>query len=91
MAKFVAIHNFGPGIRDLFAQSGEDLVAALKEAYPQMVWDGMFVDWESGKAVCLWEAPSTDAVLGLFKQMQTPYDDLYPVEWVTPHDVATGG
>jgi hypothetical protein len=91
MPKFIAVHSFGPGLRDMLAQIGPDLLAALKETYPQVVWDGMHVQWDTGKAVCLWEAPDAETIKGLFEQMQTPYDDLYPVEWVTPHDIASGG
>ena len=91
MAKFAALHNLGPGARDMFAQSGPELIAALKDIYPQVVWDGAYIDWETGKAVCIWEAPDAETIRGLFEQMQTPYDDVYPVEWMTPHDIATGG
>ena len=91
MPKFAALHNLGPGVREMFAQGASELAAALKEMYPQIVWDGAYIDWETGKAVCIWEAPDAEAVVGVLEQMQTPYDDVYPVEWVTPHDIAGGG
>ena len=90
MPKFVAIHNLGPGVREWIAESGPSLLAAHKEVYPQVVWNGIYIQWETGKGICLWEAPDADSIISLLKELETPYEDVYPVEWVTPHDLATG-
>lgn len=88
MARFLAIHNFGPGAREMFQQGAPQMLAAMKEIYPQIVWNGAHIEWETGKAVCVWEAPSMEAIKELFAQLQTPYEDIFPVEWTSPHDMA---
>ncbi len=89
MPKFAAIHNFGPGLGEMLAEQGADMIAWLQQVYPQIVWDGMYADWESGKVVCLWEAPDVESVISHLEETETPYEDVFPVEWVTPHDLAT--
>jgi len=89
MPTFLAIHNFGPGARERFAKGGPAMIALLKERYPQVVWNGAYIQWETGKAVCFWDAPDLDTIKGLFEQTQTPYQEIYPAEWFTPHDLAT--
>ena len=91
MARFLAIHNLGPGAREMFAQAGPAMLAALKETYPRVVWNGVHIEWETGKAVCVWDAPDLATVKGLFEQLQVPYEDLFPVEWMSPHDMAMAG
>jgi hypothetical protein len=90
MPKFVATHSFGSGLREMLAEQGPDIIAALKQAYPPFVWNGMYADWETGKAVCLWEAPNAQTIIDQFQRMGIPYEHVFPVEWVTPHDLATG-
>jgi len=91
MPRFLAIHDFGPGAREMFAQAGPAMLAALKEVYPAVVWSGVHIEWETGKAVCVWDAPDLATVKGLFEQLQVSYDDLFPVEWMSPHDMAVAG
>jgi hypothetical protein len=90
MPRFVAIHNLGPGAREMFAQAGPAMLAAVKEVYPEVVWDGVHIEWETGKAVCVWDAPDAETVKGLFEQLQFPYEDLFPVERLSAYDLATG-
>ena len=87
MPKFVAIHDIGPGLREIFAEKWSDMVPAMKQMYPQVVWDGVYVEWETGKAVCLWEAPDAESIINTLDELGFPYEDVFPVEWVTPHDI----
>ena len=91
MPRFLATHNFGPGAREMFAQGGPAMLAALKEVYPEVVWSGVHIEWETGKAVCVWDAPDATILKGLFEQLQVPYEDLFPVEWMSPYDMAMAG
>lgn len=91
MAKFLAIHNLGPGARDMFAQAAPAMEASLKDRYPQVVWNGMYIQWETGKAVCVWEAPDADSIIEGFEELQIPYEDVFPVECVSARDALTGG
>ena len=91
MPRFVAIHNFGSGAREVFAQKGGDMIAVLRETYPQVVWEGAYIEWATGKAVCVWDAPDAESIRKGFARLGIPCDDLYPVEWITPHGLATGG
>jgi len=90
MAKFVAIHNLGRGAREMFAQGGPAMLAWLKAKYPEVVWNGMYIQWETGKTVCVWEAPDADSIIEGFEELQIPYEDVFPVEWVSARDALTG-
>ena len=79
MARFVAIHNFGPGLREKYQQAGPQAFELLKERYPELVWVGAFIEWETGEAVCVWEVRSAEAIKEHFAQTQTPYEDVFPV------------
>ena len=74
----------------MLARSAPGLLAGLKERYPQIVWNGVYIQWETGKAVCVWDAPDAESITSLLEEWQTPYEDVYPVEWATPHDLAAG-
>lgn len=91
MPRFVATHNLGSEARAMFAQKGGDMIAALKEMYPRVTWNGAYIQWETGKTICVWDAPDAESVISGFEQLGIPYEDIYPVEWISPHDMATGG
>ena len=74
----------------MFAQARPAMLAGLKEAYPRVVWNGAYIEWETGKVVCVWDAPDAESIKALLHQVQFPYEDMYPVEWMTPHDVSSG-
>jgi heme-degrading monooxygenase HmoA len=77
MAKFMCTHTVPPG-----AFSAEQIrqFAQAAQSDPTVKGYRSFANLAEGKAVCVMEAQSKDAVAAWFKKMNMPYDSITKVE-----------
>jgi hypothetical protein len=77
MAKFMCTHTIPPGkfsadqIRDFAQASQQDTTIKGYRSFANLA---------EGKAVCVMEGPSKDAVAAWFKKMGMPFDSITKVE-----------
>jgi hypothetical protein len=77
MAKFMCTHTFSPGqfsaeqIRELAQAAQEDPIVRGYRA---------FANTAEGKAICVMEAPTREAVAAWFNEMGMPFDTITQVE-----------
>jgi len=77
MAKFMCTHTFSPGqfsadeIRELAQAAQEDPIVRGYRA---------FANTAEGKAICVMEAPTKEAVAAWFNEMGMPFDTITRVE-----------
>ena len=77
MAKFMCTHTLPPG--QLTKNKLEQFAQAAQQD-PVVKGYRSFVNLAEGKAVCVMEAPSKDAVSAWFTKMGMPFDDITKVE-----------
>jgi hypothetical protein len=77
MQKYMATHRFPPGgfTRDQVCQFAD---AAQHDA--DVRGYRSFVNLSEGRALCVLEANSSEAVAAWFEKMGMPYEDIVPVE-----------
>ena len=76
MALFIAGHSVP------FTE--EDLVKLAKEEAPKfsetgITWIRTYCDFDDNKFFCEWEAPNKEAIEQIFKDLNIPFDGIYPV------------
>lgn len=78
MPKFMGIHTLPPG-----AVTIEQMNQLAKAAQNDPVVKGYrsFANLKEGKIVCVFEAPSQEALAAWFKKMNMPYDSITQVHY----------
>jgi hypothetical protein len=76
MPRFIATHTM--------SVSEEAIVKMAKEEAPKfsemgLTWIRTYCDFDNNKFFCEWEAPNKEAIEKLFKETNSPYDDIFPV------------
>ena len=77
MAKFMGTHTIPPG---KFSTDQIRQLAQAAQQDPTVKGYRSFVNLAEGKAVCIMEAPSKEAVEAWFKKMSMPFDSVTKVE-----------
>lgn len=77
MPKFMGIHSFPAGA---ISREQLDQLATAAQNDPLIRGYRSFVNLSEGKAICVMEGPSAEAVSAWFRRMQMPCDSLVPVE-----------
>jgi hypothetical protein len=57
----------------------ESLKTPLPPAPADVIWKSTYCHFEGGKFFCEWEAPKKEMVEERFKQINMPFDVVYPV------------
>lgn len=79
MPRFIAVHSI--------ALKEEQLKEMAKKPLPEGIsWLHTYCSYSDNKGFCEWTAPNREAVEQVLKQVQVPYDKVYPVRLF---DVAT--
>ena len=83
MPRFIATHSIP------FTE--EALVKLAKEEAPkfsetEVTWIRTYCDFDDNKFFCEWEAPAKEAIEKILKDLNIPFDGIYPVRIF---DVAT--
>ena len=89
MPKFVVTHvtnKLPPFTPEVAKQMRPIAEPVLREKYPEIVWNYAFIDNETGRAVCDWDGPSAEVVEDVLKKLGMPYDAVFPVTKIGPHD-----
>ena len=77
MAKFMCTHTIGPG---KFSEEQLRQFAQAAQQDPTVKGYRSFANLAEGKAICVMEAASKDAVAAWFKKMGMPFDAITQVE-----------
>jgi hypothetical protein len=78
--RFIAVHPVG------FTE--EQLAPLAKEPLPEGVtWHSTYCAFAENRSYCHWEAPTKDAIVGIFKRYEIPYEAIHEVRRFDP---ATG-
>jgi hypothetical protein len=77
MAKFMCTHTVPPGA---FTADQIRQFAQAAQNDPTIKGYRSFANLSEGKAVCVMEAASKDAIVAWFKQMGMPFDSITKVE-----------
>jgi hypothetical protein len=77
MAKFMCTHTIPPGA---FSADQLNQFAQAAQHDPAVKGYRSFVNLAEGKAICVMEAASPDAVAAWFKRMGMPFDSITKVE-----------
>jgi hypothetical protein len=77
MAKFLCVHTVPP---NSFNREHINQFAQAAQNDPVVKGYRSFANLAEGKAVCVMEAPSKEAVASWFKKMQLPCDSITKVE-----------
>ena len=77
MSRFIATHST--------AITEEALIGLAKEEAPRfkdagVTWIRTHCDFDDDKHFCEWEAPNREAIERLFKELDMPFDGIYPVK-----------
>ena len=76
MPRFVAVHTMSMAEE----QWNELMMSEEKPSFPPGVsWKLAYCDFADGKFFCEWEAPNKDIIEQVFKEMEMPFDVVYPV------------
>lgn len=79
MPRFIAVHSL------VFTE--EKMKEMAKKPLPEGIsWLRSFCGFADNKSFCEWEAPSKEAIEQVLKQVEVPFDKIYPVRLF---DVAT--
>ena len=76
MPKFMAVHTM-PMTKE---QSSAMINDPKFKLPPGFAWKQSWCDFADNKFFCDWEAPSKEALEQAFKNLNMPYDAVYPVE-----------
>jgi hypothetical protein len=77
MAKFMCTHTIPPGA---FSAAQLNQFAQAAQQDPTVKGYRSFANLAEGKAVCVMEAPTKEAVAAWFTKMKMPYDSITKVE-----------
>jgi hypothetical protein len=77
MTKFMSCHTLPAGA---MGREQVDQMARAAQCDPVVKPYRSFLNLAEGKAVCVMEAPSKEALADWFGKMQMPCDDITPVE-----------
>jgi hypothetical protein len=77
MPKFMALHTLPPG--GMTEQQVRELAQAAQQD-PTVRGIRSFANLSEGKAFCILEAPSKEALAAWFQKMGLPFDGIHPVE-----------
>jgi len=83
MPRFIATHTMSVSEEAIIKMAKED---APKYSETGVTWIRTYCDFEGNKFFCEWEAPNKEAIEKIFKETNSPYDDIFPVRLF---DVAT--
>ena len=83
MPRFIATHTMPASEEALVKMAKED---APKYAETGVTWVRTYCDFDNNKFFCEWEAPDKEAIEKIFKETNTPYDEIFAVRLF---DVAT--
>lgn len=75
--KFIGIHTLPP---EAVTRERLDRLAQAAQRVPTMQRCRIFVNLAAGNAVCLFEAPSQEALASWFQTMGLPHDGITPLE-----------
>ena len=90
MPKFIVTHvtnKVPPFTPEFFKQLRPTAEPLLREKYPEVVWNYVFIDNATGRAICDWDAPTAEAVEDVLKKLGMPYDAVFPVSKFGAHDM----
>ena len=87
MPKFMSCHTMPVG---MLKREQVDQMAAAAQGDPVVKPYRSFLNLAEGKAVCVMEAPSKEALAAWFGKMQMPCDYLTPVELEGERGVVRG-
>ena len=83
MPRFIATHTMSASEEAIVKMAKED---APKFSEMGLTWVRTYCDFDDNKFFCEWEAPNKEAIETLFKETNSPYDEIFPVQLF---DVAT--
>ncbi len=83
MAKFIAVHTF-PMTQQQFMSWGEQMMPKLPKG---LTYKLTYCAFDDQKFFCEWDAPSKGALEKTFKDLNMPFDGIYPVKM---YDGASG-
>ena len=75
MAKYMCTHTMKGITHEQYAQ-----VAAAAQQDPVVKLLQSFASLTDGKIFCVWQSPTSDAVVAWFKKMNVPYDTITRLE-----------
>jgi hypothetical protein len=77
MSRFMAVHTMAATKEQLTGS-----MAQLSKLPQGITWKQTYCDFAGNKFFCEWEAPSKEALIGVFKAVNTPFDAIYQVELI---------
>ena len=83
MPRFIAPHSV-PFTEDALMKYAQDEAPKFPES--GVIWIRTYCDFEDNKHFCEWDAPNKEAIEQIFKDLDIPFDGIYPVRIF---DVAT--
>ena len=76
MPRFIVTHTMSVSEEDIVKSARED---APKFSEMGLTWVRTYCDFDDNKFFCEWEAPNKEAIEKLFKEANSPYDEIFPV------------
>ena len=83
MAKYMAVHTL-PMTQEQFMTMGKDLMSKIPKGLNYKL---TYCAFDNQKFFCEWDAPSKETLEQGLKQMNMPFDAVYPVKM---YDAASG-
>ena len=76
MAKYMAVHTL-PMTEQQFMAMGKDIMSKVPKGFTYKL---TYCAFDNQKFFCEWDAPSKEALEQGFKEMNMPFDAVYPVK-----------
>ena len=82
MSRFIAVHTL-PLTEVQFLETMKGAAERLSELPPGTTFNQTYCGFADNKFFCDWEAPNKETMEEVFKNMEMPYDAIYPVKRFT--------
>jgi hypothetical protein len=82
MPRFIAVHTL-PFTEVQFLETMKEHAERLSELPPGVTYNLGYCGFADNKFFCDWEAPNKETMEQVFRNVEMPYDSIYPVKIFT--------
>lgn len=79
MTRYIAVHTI-PVTEEKWKEDMKAASEKLSQLPPGVKYNLTYCGFSDGKFFCDWEAPNEEIIGQIFKNMEMPYDAIYPVK-----------